>query len=86
MSDMERVGGTPPQGETPEPANEDESRADVYLSAKMASGMSAGLAFIATVESIAGWDTASTLTLRTAGAAAVGAACGAAVGFFQDRK
>jgi hypothetical protein len=86
MTDMERTGGNMPEGETPEPVNEEESRADVYISAKMMSGMSAGLAFIANVESIAGWDAASTDTLRTAGAVAVGAACGAVAGFFlKDR-
>ncbi|MDB5170841.1 MAG: hypothetical protein JWO35_535 [Candidatus Saccharibacteria bacterium] len=73
-----------PEGETPEPSNEDVSRADVYITAKMMSGMSAGLAFIANVESIAGWDAVSTNTLRVAGAVAVGAACGAVAGFFSE--
>lgn len=87
MSDIERIGNNPPEGEIPEPANEVESRSDVYLAPKLMSGMSAGLAFIANVESIAGWEAASTATLRTAGAVAVGAACGAVAGFFlKDRN
>jgi hypothetical protein len=59
---------------------------DIYLSTKMATAMSAGLAFIANVESIAGSDTASTATLRTAGALAVGAAMSGAFGFVKSRR
>jgi hypothetical protein len=87
MSDSEHMGNNPPEGEVPEQANEVESRSDVYLAPKLLSGMSAGLAFIANVESIVGWEAASTVTLRTAGAVAVGAACGAVAGFFpKDRN